>query len=206
MPLLWVVGDSWSDPGYAGDCRWGWPWLVGRRLGWGVRNSAQGGAGYVTVNGAGWTFPVQVARFAGPADVVVVVGSVNDLGCDPAAVGEAAADCYRVIGVATGAPLLVVGPQSAGPPPVELGLLRDAVAGAAAQVGAVFCDALEWTAGRPELIDPASHHPSPAGQAFLADTLAPVLGGMLTGAPPGPDGVGGFGAPLRFPLQADPLP
>lgn len=209
--LLWVVGDSWSDPGFDGTALWGWPWLVADRLGLGLRNSAQGGAGYVRVNSSGWTFPIEVARYAGPADVVVVFGSVNDAAPDgsggtPAQVADAAVATLTAIRrAAPEAALLVLGPQYWGTPPeAELAALSALAAGirsAAAVAGGTFIDALGWMVGRADLIG-GDNHPNPAGHRHLADLITPLVAALLAlprGAAPAdaPAAWGGF--PFTFP-------
>lgn len=205
-PLLWVVGDSWSDPVFDGTALSGWPWLVADRLGLGLRNSAQGGAGFAHVNGGGWTFPVEVARYAGPADVVVCFGSINDSDQAPATVADAAVATFTALHrAAPAAELLVLGPQYPGTPDAgqlaTLTALAGAIRPAAAVAGGVFVDALTWMTDRPDLIGP-DNHPNPAGHAHLADLIAPLVAGLLAasrGAAPADGPASWAGFPFTFP-------
>jgi len=189
--LLWVLGDSWTDP--SGDgWAWKWPRLVSLRLGLGLVNSGRGSAGYVAAyNPEAISFPVQAARGVGAgAALVVAFGSINDNAEDPERVHAGAVDTFRMIRLACpDAPLVVFGPQTVdGPPWPRLPAIRAAVESAARDAGATFVDVLDWLQGRPELSgDPT--HPNPDGHAFLADLIAPILLAHLQPAADGPPGL-----------------
>jgi hypothetical protein len=204
---LWVIGDSWTDPAWGGwGWEAGWPTLVAQRLGLDLVNSGRGGAGYVSPNGAGWTYPLEVARGAGVgADAVIVWGSVNDSAQNPATVGTVAAELYAGIRVACpGAVLLVYGPQYWDSTPWPgLAPIRDAVRASAVAAGAVFVDPLLWMQGRADLID-GTGHPTQEGHRFLADRIDEDLLfalGPARGAS-GVDYAGGYAAPWTSPYAA----
>jgi lysophospholipase L1-like esterase len=211
MTRLWVLGDSWTDPAFAGRWADGWPTLVAARLGAGLVNSGAAGAGYAQLNGAGINYPIQAARGAGAgADAVIVWGSVNDWTQPPDAVAAAAAATYRLLRAACpGAPLVVYGPQFwADQPPPDLVAVAAAVHAAAADAEATYGDPLLWMRDRPDLID-GSGHPTADGHAHLADRLAPGLLWALSGPPPACrdwSDEGGWGAPytLGAPAGTDP--
>lgn len=184
-PLVAVYGDSWTT-GWAGDGEGprGWPQLVGTRLGVSVANQAVGGSGYVRFHN-GSTFPHAVATRPVPdADLVVVLGGLNDRDTgDDRAVGAAATVTLTAARLThPTAPLLVIGPQwfDAHPPAVLLEH-RDAVRAAAAAAGARFVDPLAegWFAGRPDLVRPGDIHPNDAGHRHLADRIAPHVAAAL---------------------------
>lgn len=212
--LLWVLGDSWSDPLFDQTGAGNWAGLVAARLGVGLVNSAQGGAGWARWNypsPAGFTFAAQALRYGQPAaDAVVLFGSINDTAADspvhgaPAAVGPyVTATLELVRRVAPGAELLVLGPQTpvalaAGDP---LFTLAGAVSAACTAAGVPFVDALGWMQTRPDLIG-ADAHPTLAGHAHLAGLIGPLVAQLLAG--PGPTAPGGAGFPLTFPLTFPP--
>lgn len=198
--MLWVIGDSWSDPTFAQLGVNGWPQLVAARLGLGLLNAAQGGAGFLQWNPASWNYPLEVVRYPCPtAAVAVSLGSVNDQPHDPVEVRAAAATTFAMIRrVAPDAELLVIGPQYwADPIPARMYPLADAVSAAAAGAGAPFVDALQWMQGRPELLG-ADQHPTVAGQLYLADLLTPLIAQLAAG--PGPDTATGAAFDAAFPL------
>lgn len=204
---LWVIGDSWTDPAWGGwGWEAGWPTLVARRLGLDLANTGKGGAGYVSPNGVGWTYPLQVDTRAGAgADAVIVWGSVNDSAQTPAAVQAAASRVYAgVRALCPAAVLLVYGPQwwDTTPWPAMAGLTR-AVRDAAQNAGALFVDPLMWMQGRADLID-GTGHPTQGGHRLLADRIDEdllfAMGPERASATPSWDG--GYPAPWTSPYAA----
>jgi lysophospholipase L1-like esterase len=192
--ILWVLGDSWTDPTvYPWAPAQGWPSLLAARLGLGLVNSGVSGTGYAATAGTP-NFPAQAARGVGAgAHLVLVWGSLNDPNqghtADETAAGAAAT--YALLRrLCPAAPLIVAGPQwGADPPPPELYAAREAVRAAAADAGATFLDPSGWLAGRPDLVLPDGLHPNPAGHALIADRITPEL--LVALAEPIPD----LGAP-----------
>jgi lysophospholipase L1-like esterase len=180
---LWVLGDSWTDPRtYPWHPLQGWPQLVAARLGLGLVNSGVSGSGYASTGGLP-NFPGQAAQGRGAgADVVLVWGSLNDpnKGYAPADTLAGARATYGLIGrLCPDAPLIVFGPQWYATAPTALLLsFRDVVRQVAGEVGAVFVDPSSWLVGRPDLLQP-DNHPTPDGDAFLADRVAAELGHVL---------------------------
>ncbi|GGG09355.1 hypothetical protein GCM10007304_24280 [Rhodococcoides trifolii] len=171
-----VIGDSFSA---GSDNDVVWPEVLAERYGWGLENASQGGAGYVAGDGVLGTFTDQVdAVVANPVDVVLVVGSENDVDADPSAVGVAASDLYRRLELeAPSARVVVIGPiWSVGDPPPELTPVGDAVRSAAESAQLSYVDPLplRWLAD-PTLIQDDGDHPTDAGQAQLADDIADAL-------------------------------
>lgn len=213
-PLLWLLGDSWSDPNFGPP--WGldgWPHLLSERLGLGLVNAARGGAGYMHWNPE-WIYATEAMRVPCPtADVALLFGSVNDLGeannpLPPAEVGRWAERTIRLVQrTAPGADVIVAGPQTlwTSNPPAGLYRLVDAIEAAADRAGVLFVDTMPWTLGRPDLIG-SDAHPNAAGQLELADRFEDVVGGMLASralagrpAPVPVDGALTF--PVEFPLD-----
>lgn len=174
-----VIGDSFSS-GSDNDVIW--PEVLADRYGWDLENASQGGAGYVAGEGILGTFADQVdAVVAHPVDVVLVVGSENDVDADPGDVGVAASDLYRRLELeAPSARVVVIGPiWSVGDPPPELTAVGDAVKSAAEAAKLSYVDPLplHWLAD-PALIQEDGDHPTDLGQAQLADDISDALGGV----------------------------
>jgi hypothetical protein len=186
-PRLVVIGDSFSSTDHAGPA--GWPVLVAAGHGLQLVNLASGGTGYVRA--AASSFPyVAAAQLPGDATLVVVFGGYNDQETRPGDVEMAAhAVCAFVRRILPGAALLVVGPQwprwQWGQPPASYLAIRDGVRAAALHADAAWADPLteRWFDGRPELIGPDGHHPTPtAGQQYLADQIAPHVAAVMLSA------------------------
>ncbi|MGU3433240.1 SGNH/GDSL hydrolase family protein [Actinomycetes bacterium M1A6_2h] len=174
-----VIGDSFSS---GSDNDVVWPEVLADRYGWDLENASQSGAGYVAGDGILGTFADQVdAVVDHPVDVVLVVGSENDVDADPKDVGVAAADLYRRLELeAPSARIVVIGPiWSVGDPPPELTAVGDAVQAAAAGAQLSYVDPLPlgWLAD-PALIQEDGDHPTDVGQAELADDISDALGGV----------------------------
>lgn len=184
--LVTIIGDSYtggSDMGGYGAANW-----VARiqmkleRAN--LDNEGVGGTGYTTGN----SFGSRVASpLIGPnTDVVMFVGSRNDLNAGPAAAGSAAAAAFaEARKLAPTADLVVVGPVWGGSDvPQQMFKVRDTVRDAATAAGATWIDPIEqgWFLDTPQeqaLIGADSVHPTDEGHAYLAEKLLPVLTAAL---------------------------
>lgn len=183
--VLAVYGDGYSSGstlGGQGDS--GWPALVAAQVGAELRLNAAALAGYAAIGASGLTFPqLATANPVADATVVVVFGSRNDEGEDPATVGAAAAQMYASIeAAAPDARLIVIGPAwSDARLPADLEAVRDAVEQAAAGAGATFVDPLAegWFADPAGLIAADGISPLDAGHQYLAGLIAPTVQGAL---------------------------
>jgi lysophospholipase L1-like esterase len=169
----YTVGVGAAGPTYAER--------VADRLGWIRIDAAQSGTGYVADGGGGDRSPfadrVDDVAAADP-DVVVVQGSVNDVGADPADVGAAATALYADLAAAVpDARVVVLGPPEApGVPRDAVGAVRDALAGAAGVAGLTFADPIAggWLTPPGDSYADALH-PDDEGHAALADGLVAAL-------------------------------
>lgn len=181
--VMAVYGDSYSGDGYGGNMPGGWVNTVGRWLGINWANWAVGGSGYVLPN-RGSTFPLAAAAHPVPeADVVVVMGSLNDAAQTPEAAHQEATKTYATVRAASpSAVLIVIGPvwPNASPYPSLLPV-RDAVRTAAQEAGATFVDPLAegWFDGKPHLIGSDGWHPNVQGQEYLATKIRPYVAAAL---------------------------
>ncbi|WP_076744002.1 SGNH/GDSL hydrolase family protein [Sphingomonas jeddahensis] len=137
-PRMVVIGDSYNAGSSYG------PWLAGgsiaqllaKRLGWrDAWNLSVGGTGYCNASASTFsTFGQRVPQaLALEPDVIMLMGSSNDVGYSPAAVQAAALATLQAIRAGTAAPIVVVGVPSINLPgaaPTEA-----AIAAAVAQAG-----------------------------------------------------------------------
>lgn len=185
-PVVAVIGDSYtggSDEGGYGAANW--TQRVAAALadeGTPVTLSVavEGGAGYVAEGVEGGTFGELVPEAVAPtAEVVIVFGSRNDSGDISDA---AAATLAAVRAAAPTATLLVIGPPWVDDDPTaNVVASRDALAAAAADLGATFVDPLAegWFADG-ALIGEDGVHPTDEGHAYMAELILPHLRAALT--------------------------
>jgi lysophospholipase L1-like esterase len=177
------IGDSWTDGVGASRSR-GFPALTAELLGWEYTELGMSGGGYV-VPGAGGPFGARIAEaVAGPPDVIVVQGSLNEQRIDGGELGRAARDTLiRLRQEADPATdILVVGaPYAPGTDRARIDGVNDVVSDAAAVAGLPFVDpaAENWTdPDDPEIwADPI--HPNDAGHRDIAEHLAPILDDLV---------------------------
>ena len=135
-PRMVVIGDSYNAGSSYG------PWLaggsiahlLGKRLGWrDVWNLSVGGTGYCNASASTFsTFGERVgAALALNPDIIMVMGSSNDIGYAPGAVQAAVLATVRAIRAGTAAPIVVVGVPSINL--AGLDLIEAAVAAGVAQ-------------------------------------------------------------------------
>jgi hypothetical protein len=180
-PVLAVYGDGYSTGSqFGGQGATGWPALVASAIGARLELHAVSQAGYAAVGTTGQTLGGIVEQSpVADASVTVAFVSRNDLGETAAAVGESATATFeRIRAAAPDTRLVVVGPTwSSAAVPADLVLLRDAVADAAAAVGAVFVDPIadEWFSQPGTLIASDGITPTDAGHAYLAERITPAV-------------------------------
>ena len=176
------IGDSYtsgSNMGGNGDNNY--TRIIANQMGWKVVNNAAGGTGYVKDNPNARPFEAQqlAAVVAARPDVVVVVGSRNDIDESPQAITDAAAHLYRSIhDQLPDAKLLVVGPIWPGGAPPAMDRVRTAVLRAAEQENATVVDPIadHWLDdGTPGLIGSDGVHPNDAGHRYIAERMLVVL-------------------------------
>jgi lysophospholipase L1-like esterase len=185
-----VIGDSYTTgSNEGGNGPQGWAarsWQSLARQGFQVTPdvAAEGGAGYGVRGNHGSVFGDLTPRAVKPDDAVVVFfGSRNDQGVDPAALADAARDCFVFARrTAPSARLLVIGPPwpTADVPDAVL-QIRDVLYAQARAVGATWIDPIaeRWFVDRPDLIGKDGVHPNDAGHAYMADKIAPLIAGQL---------------------------
>jgi len=168
-----VLGDSFSA-GSGNDVVW--PDVLADEHGFDLVNVSLGGAGYVAGDDELGTFGDEVDdALAADPDVVLVVGSENDVDEDPTEVYDAALALFaRLHAGAPAAELVAVGPIWSGdvPVPAELRDVDSAVESAALGSDVDYVDTLDagWLAD-PAIIQDDGDHPTDAGQFLLAEAI-----------------------------------
>lgn len=181
---LTVLGDSFTAGPEA------FPYKLATHMGWAVRYvDGQGGTGYVA--GAS-TYPERVKDLP-RADVLLISGGYNDTwnvvtGTKTIAEVQQAVDATLGAAHRVGARVIVVGPfwSRLEPVPAEAYAINDYVRGAAHSRGFQFVDVLtdNWVTpeNRAGVISEDNTHPSPRGQAYIAERLAATLPESLPAA------------------------
>lgn len=189
-----VIGDSYTmGPDDNPEDPDAWPALALSRLRaqkYVVQDTVagEGGAGYVQPGYRGGVFGDKVSAVQPNTDVVVIFGSANDLGADPAQERAAVRTALsRVRAVAPHTHLVVIGPvwPRRNDVPAQLLAVRDAIRDEAVGAGATFTDPLSqgWLWEDPGLIGPDWLHPNRSGQRYLAEKILPLIQAELP--PPG---------------------
>jgi lysophospholipase L1-like esterase len=185
-----VIGDSYTTgTGEGGQGPRGWAartWQALARQGLQVVPYvvSEGGAGYGVRGNHGSVFSDLTARAVRPNDsLVVFFGSRNDQGVDPAVLAGMVQNAFDLARrTAPSARLLVIGPPwPTADVPHDVLQIRDILSAQAQAAGATFVDPIaeQWFVGRPDLIGPDGIHPNDAGHAYMADKIAPLIGGQL---------------------------
>lgn len=180
-----VIGDSLST-GYGTSPEEAWPRQLDQEPQPGqkpmeVTNAAADGAGYVTAGEGGETFGSEIAKAVNAStDIVVLFGSDNDAGQDPADLKAAVADALATSKtLAPRAARIVIGPLTAfGQAEPDLEVIRDQERAAAREAGAEFIDPVmaQWIDSPDSaLLGPDGEHPSSQGQQFLKAKIRDVL-------------------------------
>jgi lysophospholipase L1-like esterase len=176
------IGDSYtggSDMGGNGDQNY--TRIIAHEMGWEVVNNSAGGTGYVKDNSNARPFEAQqlATVVAARPDIVVVVGSRNDIDVPPQEITDAASHLYRSIhDQLPDAKLLVVGPIWPGDAPPAMNSIRTAVLRAAEEENASVVDPIadHWlNDGTPGLIGSDGVHPNDAGHRYIAERMLVVL-------------------------------
>lgn len=197
-PRVMVLGDSFVG-GVGGDGAFrGFAAIMGQRLGWrDIWPQSVGGTGYVNPGGnVTYRDRVQADIIARNPDVVVVQGSVNDLGyggLSNAQIGAEAAALYAAIKAGVPKALLVVLLPFPMYATSAFDALRDAIKTAATGVADVIVDPIAegWFSGTGKVgattgIGNADRyrnadgvHPSTEGHAYIGMRLAAVISAYL---------------------------
>lgn len=184
---VYFVGDSWTH-GYSAAAGHGFPYVVGRTLGWQVTVAPdESGAGYAhTWNPNHPVFPEWVKTLPSiHADLIVLEGGLND---EPGPLDQEwqrVQDTIRTLRAkSSGAPVVVVGPAQPTGTPAEADLVIDHdEAGAAAAMHAPYVSPIQRRWITPSnaslLIDKATGHPSTAGHAYFGARLADALTALI---------------------------
>lgn len=173
---LSVIGDSFTA---GSDNDIVWPEILADRHAASLQNAGAGGAGYVAGADLAGTFADQIpdAVSTNP-DVVLVVGSENDVDEDPAEVADEADALFATLAdEAPTARVVVIGPIWSGDDlPAELYDVDAALADAAASAGLAYVGTLDdgWLAD-PDLLQDDGDHPTDDGQYALADAVEAAL-------------------------------
>lgn len=193
VPIV-IIGDSYtggSDIGGNGNQNW-----TAKVQGQLDENAysipyhvyAEGGSGYVQRGSAGSTFSDLADSLTPDTGIVVVFGSRNDEGSEPAQVDEAARALYaKITAVAPQAKLLVIGPPWVNEnAPTNLLAIRDVLQTAATETGATFVDPLAegWFFGADsQLIGTDGVQPTDDGHTYMAEKILPHVTTLFP--PPG---------------------
>jgi lysophospholipase L1-like esterase len=180
-----VIGDSLST-GYGTSPAQAWPGLLGEDLQSGqppvqVITAAANGSGYLAAGDGGETFMSEIEGSVDEsADIVILFGSDNDFGADPADLRTAISDTLVASKIlAPHAARIVVGPLAAfDPDEDDLQVIRDQEQGAALDAGVMFVDPIleQWVSSPDSpLLGPDGEHPSIEGQQFLYDKLKSIV-------------------------------
>ena len=181
------IGDSYtggSDMGGNGDQNY--TMILGHQLGWNIVNHAAGGTGYVHGSAEAGPFESQQlpAVVAAHPDVVIIVGSRNDINERPQDITQAADHLYDSIRrQLPGAKILVESPIWPGGAPPAMDDVRTAVLRAAATDDVPFVDPItdRWfDDGQVGLIGSDGVHPNDAGHAYIAERMIGVLQRTIT--------------------------
>ncbi len=178
-PVAAFLGDSYTAGEGADGPGDSFTALAARDLGWVYEPFAIGGTGYVQPS-PDLTYGSRVdAVIAAHPDVVVIAGTRNDLGADPAEVRSAAADVFsRLRAGLPQAEIVVVGPiWTSRSVPADVSALDAAVGDAARAAELPYISALSdpWLDGSPELIAPDGIHPTQLGHEVLSRRLVEAL-------------------------------
>lgn len=186
---LTVIGDGWTSGSTADsgpEARW--PAIVSGRLGVEARPAAASGSGYISSGSSGLTFAGLAEEIDPNTGAILVVGSSNDSDGTYDAIYGAASELYAGLSQrAPGVPVVVIGPAhleaAEGLSEAEIAN-RDAVRDAATAAGLTFVDpvAEDWFAAEDaSLVAANGVNPNDAGQAYLADRIAPTIEALLAG-------------------------
>lgn len=184
---LTIIGDGWTSGSNADsgpDARW--PALVGDQFGLETRPNGASGSGYVSSGTASLTFAGLAEQIDPNTGAILVVGSSNDSDGTYDTIYAAATELYAALSQrAPGVPVVVIGPAyleaAAGLSPAEV-TNRDAVRDAATAAGLTFVDpvAEDWFAAEDaSLVAANGVNPNDAGQAYLAERIAPTVQALL---------------------------
>jgi lysophospholipase L1-like esterase len=187
-----VIGDGWTSGSNADsgpEARW--TTLVGQQLAIETRPAGAAGAGYVSTGGSGQTYADLLEGTDAATGALLVIGSSNDAGSSYDEIFGAAASLYAAVAERSpGVPVVVIGPAyleaAAGLGSAEL-TNRDAVRDAAVAAGLTFVDpvAEDWFGAEDDSLVAANGvNPNDAGQAYLAERIAPTVQALLGSSHP----------------------
>ena len=148
-PRCLIIGDSFCDTTGSSYKVDGYGVQFGAAMGWDCVLAAQGGSGYVAAGSYTGKYSTRVAFYAAEKfDVIIVQGSVNDVGAGPSAtVGTEAASLFATLQTTfPGVPIIATSPmyhKGVHAWSSYLLTVRDAIRTAAAAAGIYFVDLLE---------------------------------------------------------------
>ncbi len=185
-PFVSFIGDSWTDGDGATD-EAGYAYLTGRLLGWTHRVLGVGGSGYVRGGSGNVPFDERIRpAVSGDPDVVVIQGSINEVGIPSpelaAAVEDTLARLVRTAGPDTA--VVVLGASHVpGEPVAQVDEVNDVVRAEAERLGLPFVDvaAEVWSDPADPSIWADPWHVNDAGAQQIAERLAPVLRDVVAG-------------------------
>jgi lysophospholipase L1-like esterase len=185
-PFVSFIGDSWTA-GYGATDGAGYAYLTGRMLGWTHRVLGVGGSGYVLGGHGNLSFDERIRpAVSGDPDVVVVQGSINEVGTPStelaAAVEDTLARLVRTAGPDT--TVVVLGASHVpGQPAAQVDEVNDVVRAEAERLGLPFVDvaAEVWSDPADPSIWADPWHVNDAGARQIAERLAPVLRAVVAG-------------------------
>jgi lysophospholipase L1-like esterase len=183
----YFFGDSWTEGQVARRGR-GFPYVTSELLGWTAEVDGVGGTGYIRARRPSTqTYPVRAAAIPvrAKADIVIVEGGLNDEGGDLTLLKPAVRRTVDALQARfPGKPLVVLGPAPRSlPVPADLKQIDLLIRDECRDLGVLYISPIEreWITGLNfrDIIDPASHHPSTAGHAYLGGRLAVALQDLM---------------------------
>jgi lysophospholipase L1-like esterase len=176
------IGDSYTVGFAASTPDRRWTSLVAKAEGWEELNFGEAGSGYITKGFGGTSYLGRVEQVVkARPDVVFVAGGQNDASSNADVAAAVRAILLELRQGLPDAKIYVLGPTWPDTqPPAGLLVVEKAARDAAAEVDARFIPALDWLAGRPELIAPDGIHPNDAGHQEIANGVIAALGGSPT--------------------------
>ncbi len=187
-PLLWIVGDSFTEGVGASQTSNGYAHVAADRLGWRTRIDGVGGSGYTTGGGEGAdaVYEVRIRRMlAGDwqPHLVLLQGGLNDFRATPEQLQQAfTADVTLLRERLPGVEVVAFGPVASHQNNTTTANLDDTIEQAAEDANVPYISPIDqdWitAANTDRYISDDGYHPTDAGHAYLGRRLAAAIAEM----------------------------